>query len=467
MSTYDVDDVPDEVLAAQEREALADTAPGPGRMQAVPDRIQLYDEHAEAALLGAAMLSTTARDLLATIPAEAFYVPRHQLIAAAIHALHDDGQPADTVTIADHLHRHGHLELAGGPPAINALQGHVPSTTSAPRYAAIIRQHHALRSIQHYGTKINQLATEPGATPADIAAQAQALLDDLHDQATTGTSRLRHVPDLLDAYIDRLATRNDQDLAGITTGLADLDHAIGGLQNGRLYTVAGRPGMGKSDFGIALARNAARAGHRTHVASIEMANDEVIDRWVAAGSRIPATALSNGRLGDKAWPHITTALTDLADWPLTIDDDPATNVGTIRADARKTEAELVIIDYIQIVDTAQAESRQIEVTALARALKRLARDLEIPVVILAQLNRGPEARINKRPMLADLRESGAIEQESDVVIGLYRDEQYHEDTRDRGVMELILMKNRTGPVKTVKVAYLPDMKIIGNITGAN
>ncbi len=458
-------EVPDDVLEAQERAALADQ--GGAHLTVVPDTVDLHDETAEAALLGAAMLSTTARDVLATLQPTDFYVLRHQVIAAAIQALHDDGQPTDLITVADQLQRLGHLELAGGPPALINLQSSVPATTTAPRYASIVRHYSTLRAIQTYGTEIHTLASRPGAQPSDLAAQAQNLLDRLHDQANAGTSRLANVTDLLDDYIDRLAGRSEQDLAGVTTGLVDLDNAIGGLQPGRLYTIAGRPGMGKSDIGIAIARAAARAGHRTHVASIEMGTDEVIDRWVAAGSHIASTAISNGRLGDNDWPHITSALAELGDWPLTIDDDPSTGVGTIRADARKTGAELVVVDYVQIVDTIRAESRQIEVTALARALKRLARDLQVPVIILAQLNRGPEGRINKRPMLADLRESGAIEQESDVVIGLYRDEQYDPDTKDRGVMELILMKNRTGPMKTVRVAYLPDVKIIANIAGAN
>lgn len=462
-------DVPDHVLAAQERAALADTAPPERTLTAVPDAIQLYDPRAEAALLGAALIATAARDQLALLGADAFFTPKYKHVAAAIITLHEAGEAADAVTVYSHLDRHAHAQLGcpNGPGELIELQSATPATTSAPRYAQIIRNHATLRDMQLYGAEIAAAASNPGATPTDLASRAQTLLDQLHDKASAATSRLHQVPDLLDDYINSLELRSETPLVGVTTGLVDLDAAIGGLQKGRLYTLAGRPGMGKSDIGLAIARNAADAGHHTHVASIEMGHQEVLDRWIARGSRIPATNISNGHLGEQAWPHVSKAIADLAAVPLSINDDPTTAMGTIRSDVRKTGAELVVIDYIQIVDTARAESRQIEVTVLARALKRLARDLDVPVIALAQLNRGPEGRFDKRPQLADLRESGAIEQESDVVIGLYRDEQYHDDTKDRGVLELILLKNRTGPMKTVKVAYVPDKKIIANIAGAN
>ncbi|QXC59345.1 replicative DNA helicase [Aquihabitans sp. G128] len=476
------------ITAEEEAAALADQAQqaepprtAPRRLRSVPDRITLYDTDTEAALLGAALQSNAARDLLATVAPEAFGDPAHGHIADAIQHLHAEGQAVDYLTVADHLRRRNLLELIAGPPDPNepvpaeraaknrlmSLLVQAPSTSAAGRYATIVRDLAQLRRLGALGAEITAMVAAPGTSPTDAASAAQTLLDEVHDAAAAGTSQLNVLGDVVDQYLEELALRQDQPLAGISTGFLDLDKAIGGFQNGRLYVIAGRPGMGKSDVAIHLGRSAAEHA-AVLVTSIEMPKNELLDRWIAHGSGLSSTSITHGSLGDHGWALVTDALTDLQDLPIWIDDNPATSMATIRADVRRSGARMVIVDYLQIIETASAESRQIEVTRLARALKRLARELDIPVVALAQLNRGVEGRLDKRPQLADLRESGAIEQEADVVIGLYRDEVYDTNTKDAGVLELGLLKNRTGPNGiVVRVGYLPRTKQFANLSGAN
>ena len=435
-----------------------------GHLTAVADHAPSHDDAIEANLLGAALLSTTARDTLATLNPADFARPSHQTIAHAINTLHAQGEPVDPSIVANHLAHHGLLDTIGGPHTLLALQAGTPATSSAPRYADQIRQLATLRRLADIGQQITAAAKALAANPSTVATTAQDLLDTIHD-ANAGQDHLIAIGDAMDGYLDDLEARQGVELAGITTGLTALDRHIGGLQTSRLYVVAGRPGLGKSDIATHLARTAATAGHRTLVVSIEMTRTEVIDRWIAALSRIHANAITHGTIAERDWERIAPAIGRLSDLPLWVDDDPSATVATIRAHARRIGAELIVVDYLQLIETVKAETRQIEVTHLARSLKRLARDLEVPVVALAQLNRGVEARLDKRPMLSDLRESGAIEQESDAVIGLYRDDYYRSDSDQKGIMEMLLLKNRVGPMLTVKVAYDPATKLVGNLDG--
>lgn len=433
-------------------------------LTAVPSEAPRNDDAIEAHLLGAAMLSTAARDVLAGLDPADFLRPAHQTIAHAINTLHAQGEPVDPAIIANHLAHAGQLDTIGGPGVLLSIQAGTPATSSAPRYATVVRQLAQLRRLANLGTEITTAARALAADPGAVIATAQDLLDQIQD-AVADHDHLVAVGDALDGYLDELEARQEVELAGITTGLVALDRRTGGLQDSRLYTIAGRPGLGKSDIATHLAKAAAMDGRRVLVVSIEMTRNEVIDRWVAGIARVQATNITNGQLAERDWECISPAVARLAGLPLWIDDDPGSTVATIRAHARRIDAELVIVDYLQLVDVAKAESRQIEVTSLARALKRLARDLDVPVVALAQLNRGVEARLEKRPMLSDLRESGAIEQESDVVIGLYRDDYYRSDSDQKGILEMLLLKNRTGPTTTVKVAYDPATKLVANLGG--
>lgn len=433
--------------------------PNSRRLTAVPDRITLYDTAAEAALLGACLMGATkALDALTTVDPDAFGDPANAHIAAAITTLHADGQPIDFVTVAGHLRHHGLLDLAGGDNRLITLQAETPATTSAPRYARTIRGLARLRHLGTIGTEIAAMATSPGADPTQAAQTAQALLDQVHD-ATSTTGTLSAVGDLLEDYLTELEERAAHGSTGITTDLPNLDTLTGGLRPGTLTTIAGRPGTGKSDIAAHIARKASAQAPVLFV-SVEMSKTEMLHRWVAAETNIAADVLQTGRLDPSQWARVGPALAWLADLPLHIEDDPAATAATIRAAQRRTGAQLVIVDYLQIVTAPKAENRQLEVSAIVGSLKRLARQLEIPVIALAQLNRSMEGRADKRPTLSDLRESGAIEQDSDLVIGLYRDELYHPDTKDKGVMEALVLKNRHGATGKARLAYFPDIKRI-------
>lgn len=447
---------PAEVLDAQ---ALAEgyDAPRP-RLTAVPDRIPLYDTGAEAALLGACLRGTaTALDQLATLGPDVFGDPANAHVAAALIALHAEG-PVDHQAVASHLQRHGLTDLAGGENHLVELLADGAPASTAGRHAGTIRDLAHLRLLGTIGTEIAALATSPGADPATAAQAAQELLDRVHD-AASADGTLTAVGDLLEDYLTELEERFEHGAVGITADLPNLDTLTGGFRPGTLTTIAGRPGTGKSDIAAHIAR---QAGHQAPVVliSIEMGHQEVMHRLVAAEARINTTLLQNGDLDPSQWRRVPDAATALAALPLHIDDDPAATIASIRAAQRRTHAQLVIVDYLQIVSGPKAESRQVEVTHLVRGLKRLARQLEVPVIALAQLNRSMEGRADKRPTLSDLRESGAIEQESDVVIGLYRDELYHHDSKDKGVMEAIVLKNRHGAMGTARLAYDPAIKRI-------
>jgi len=447
---------PADVLDAQ---ALAEgyDAPRP-RLAAVPDRIPLYDTGAEAALLGACLRgTTTALDQLATLGPDVFGDPANAHVAAALIALHAEG-PVDHQAVASHLHRHGLTDLAGGPNRlIELLADGAPGSTAA-RHAGTIRDLAHLRLLGTIGTEITALATSPGADPAAAAQAAQELLDRVHD-AASADGTLTAVTDLLEDYLTELEERFEHGAVGITADLPNLDTLTGGFRPGTLTTIAGRPGTGKSDIGAHIARKAATQAPVVFV-SVEMGHQEVMHRLVAAETGIDSTALQNGNLSPSQWERIGPGLGAIGELPISIDDDPSATVASIRAAQRRSGARLVIVDYLQIVSGPKAESRQLEVTNLVRGLKRMARQLDVPVIALAQLNRGLENRADKRPTLSDLRESGAIEQESDLVIGLYRDEQHHPDTKDKGVMEALVLKNRHGATGKARLAYDPAIKRI-------
>ncbi len=448
---------PPDVLDAQ---ALAEgyDAPRP-RLTAVPDRVPLNDTDAENALIGACLLNApAAHDAIATLTPEQFHSPPNGQIAAAIAALRAEGHPTDPVTVADHLRRHGLLDHVGGQNRLITLQAAVPATSSAPRYAQIVRELASLRQLAAIGTEITALATSPGADPAAAAQAAQELLDRVHD-AASADGTLTAVTDLLEDYLTELEERFEHGAVGITADLPNLDTLTGGFRPGTLTTIAGRPGTGKSDIGAHIARKAATQAPVVFV-SVEMGHQEVMHRLVAAETGIDSTALQNGNLSPSQWERIGPGLGAIGELPISIDDDPSATVASIRAAQRRSGARLVIVDYLQIVSGPKAESRQLEVTNLVRGLKRMARQLDVPVIALAQLNRGLENRADKRPTLSDLRESGAIEQESDLVIGLYRDEQHHPDTKDKGVMEALVLKNRHGATGKARLAYFPDIKRI-------
>lgn len=416
-----------------------------------------HDLAAEQALLGAWLLRPAAIDATADLDPAAFYQPAHQAIAQAILQLHADGQPVDPVTVADQLGQGG-LDLIGGPHTLTTLQAGTPATSNAARYAHIVRRHHHRRRLLATLVEAAELlhSDEPPEHVAALLEQAAA---------THGpTGRLRYVPDEITGWLDDLEERTGP--RGLATGWVDLDRTFGGLRPGTVTLFAGRPAMGKSDVGAELARNVTAAGHRTLVVSVEMSLLELLDRWQATSIHLRRTALRDGNLSPKDWERINSpnGAARLADHPLWVLDDPEVTIPQIRATAAKIGAELIVVDYMQLLLPGQRrDSRQVEVSELSAAIKRMARALDVPVVALAQLNRQVENRTQKRPTLADLRESGSLEQDADTVVMLYRDDYYNAQAETRGVLELIVEKNRHGPRDTVKVAYQPEIGLILNL----
>lgn len=431
---------------------------------ATAQRALPHDIGSEEALIGAALLSRDARDAtIGTLGPDAFYKPAHGHIWAAITTLHDAAEPVDTVTVSEQLTRDGLLEESGGDHALVALQSATPATSNAARYASIVRSRAELRTVIHESTEAVNAAYQLDAVGARRHTDHAA---DVLDLAVTDHAP-RHIDDVLGEWMEEDQRRTAGETTCIPTGFYDLDRTLGGgIRPGQLTVTAGRTSMGKTMFGSQLALHAAKAGIVTLVCSAEMAALELADRWISATSRVNATSVRTGTIAPNDWPRVNTAIGELSCWPLWVDDRDDLTVANIRAAARSLPVlpQLIIVDYIQLLKAPQRhENRQAEVAEISSGLKRLARRLEIPIVALAQLNRAPEARSDKRPQLIDLRESGSIENDADVVIGLYRDEYYHRDTKDPGVLEAIVLKQRSGPRTTVRLHFAGDINAIFNL----
>lgn len=429
-----------------------DDTPGPG----LP-----HDLAVEEALLGTMLLSGAARTAACgTVTADDFYKPAHGHIYTAITDIHTTDDAVDATTVAAWLAGHGILDTAGGPAAIMTVLAHAGHTGNASRYAAALTELAlARRVLAATAAAAEGLRARPGAATATLAA-FQADLDAL----TPVTGTLRRIPDELEDWLDVIDERAAGTVAGLPTGWADLDEILGGLHPGQLVVVAGRPGMGKTQFGAGLALHAA-ATTTVLVASVEMALHELLDRWASATSHLHLARIRRGELGPRDMEILGGGLARMSALDLWVLDDPAATVGAVTAAARRVGAGLVIVDYLQIMDAVggRGVTREREVAQLSAGLKRLARSMQVPVVALSQLNRGLEVRSDKRPALADLRESGAIENDADVVIGLYRDEVYNPDTPDRGVIEVNVLKQRQGSTGRARLAWMPETARIENL----
>lgn len=418
-------------------------------------RVPPHDVEAERSLLGAMLL---ARDAVGAaldqqLTGADFYRPAHGHIYDAVVALYNAGEPADPVTVAAELRRSNTHDLVDDGELV-AIQGDTPSTSSAAHYSRLVADTAVLRRLLAVAGEIAEVGYTTGVDVATALDRAEALV--LGVARADHNTRTRYVRDALDEHLQLLEARHDGTVpGGVPTGLRDLDDIIGGLHPGQLIVAAGRPGMGKSAIGLTIGNNAGRAGHTTLWTSIEMGETELLDRLIASESHLDQTSLRRGQIAARDWERVSLAIGRLAETQLIVDDHPGATVTRIAARARRTKnLALVVVDYLQLVAPGQrGENRQTEVAEISVALKRLARDLKIPVLALAQLNRAVEQRADKRPLLSDLRDSGQIEQDSDVVIGLYRDEVYKPDTPDRGLLEAIVLKQRNGPLGTARLAF--------------
>jgi replicative DNA helicase len=424
-----------------------------------------HDIAAEMAVLGAMMLSSDAlADCLEMLApgSDCFFRPAHQLAYEAIRHLADDARPADILTVKDELERRGELSRAGGAEHLHSLIASVPAAANGAYYARKLLDLHARRSVGAASTRIAAIANDPALNREEIADAAHEALDQATGLSVTtaGVS----VAELLGPALDRLEAGPDT-TAGILTGWRDVDRVIPGFRPGEIIVVGGRPGSGKS---IVLLNVATQVGvHQQRpvlVCSLEMSRDECIERMISSVAGVPLASIRDRTLSEADWERIgkVHARLDAAE-TLIIEDNPELSVQGIRSRLRSMRragnpAALVIVDYLQLMTVSgkRAESRQLEVSGFSRDLKKLAKEIGVPVMVGAQLNRGPEQRSDHRPLLADLRESGALENDCDIAVLLYRDDMYHEDSARSGEIDLIIAKNRHGPKTTVALAFRGD-----------
>jgi len=411
------------------------------------------------------MLDNQTWDNVADKVAEAdFYRREHRLIFAALQRLAEDEQPFDVVTLAETLERSGELEDAGGLPYLGAIAKDTPSAANVKAYAKIVREHSVQRQLISVGTAISDMAFGPeGREAADLLDEAERRVFEIAEQAARGGGGFQPLKALLGKAVNRieLLFQRNEPITGLPSGFADFDMMTSGLQPSDLIVIAGRPSMGKTTFAINIAENVAiEAKQPVAVFSMEMPGEALAMRMMSSLGRIDQHRVRTGKLEDDEWPRLTSSVNMLAQAPMFIDDTPALSPTEVRARARRLKRELgglglIVIDYLQLMQAPGiGENRATEISAISRSLKALAKELAVPVVALSQLNRNLEQRPNKRPVMSDLRESGSIEQDADLVVFIYRDEVYNEDSKDKGLAEIIIGKQRNGPIGTVRLTFL-------------
>lgn len=428
-------------------------------------RIPPHSIQAEQSLLGGLMLDNRTWDNVADKVGEGdFYRREHRLIFAAVSRLAAAQQPFDMVTLAETLERSGELEDAGGLPYLGAIVKDTPSAANVMAYAKIVRERSVLRQLISVGTDISDIAFSPqGRDTADLLDEAERRVFEIAEQEARGGGGFQPIKTLLTRAVERIEIlfQRNEPITGLATGFTDFDMMTSGLQRSDLVIVAGRPSMGKTSFAMNVAENVAIAAKKpVAVFSMEMPGDSLAMRMMSSLGSIDQHRVRTGRLTEDEWPRLTSAVHMLSEAPIFIDDSAALSPNEVRARSRRLKREhgelgLIVIDYLQLMQVpGSAENRATEISAISRSLKALAKELEVPVVALSQLNRSLEQRPNKRPIMSDLRESGAIEQDADLIVFIYRDEVYNEDSKDKGTAEIIIGKQRNGPIGTVRLTFL-------------
>ena len=439
------------------------TMPGERDGRGEVDRTPPQDLVAEQCVLGAMLLSKDAiADVVEVLRPGDFYRPAHQTVYDTVLDLYGRGEPADPVTIAAELTREGTLAKVGGAPYLHTLIASVPTAANAAYYAEIVRERAILRRLVEAGTKVVQLgygaASGMGGDVDEVVDRAQQAVYDVTERRTSDDYfRLEDVLQQAFDEIEAMGSRGSE-VYGVPTGFRELDELTNGLHPGQLIVVAGRPGLGKSTLGMDFLRAASIKNQLASVLfSLEMGRSEITMRLLSAEANIWLTNLRTGRMTDQDWNKLARRMGEVAEAPLFIDDSPNMSMMEIRAKARRLkqrhDLKLVVVDYLQLMSSVKrVENRQQEVAEMSRSLKLLAKELEVPVVAISQLNRGAEQRQDKRPQMSDLRESGAIEQDADVVILLHREDAYEKESPRAGEADLIVAKHRNGQTKDVVVA---------------
>ena len=444
---------------------MQDTLPSslPGDAETTALKIPPHSIEAEQAVLGGVFLDKEAWDKVAErVREEDFYRKDHRIIFRAISQLSDEGMPFDIVTVAEWLENHHLLEDAGGMRNLAALAENTPSASNISSYADIVRKRSILRQLIHATTEINETVFNPqGRSSEQILEFAEQTVFEIAEQENRGRKSYQDIKEYLKDALDRVDElfHKDSPITGVATGFDDLDLKTAGLQQSDLIIVAGRPSMGKTAFAINIAEHAAiKEKMSVAVFSMEMPGEQLAMRMMSSLGRIDQHKVRTGKLDDDDWPRLTSAVGILQETRMFIDDTPALTPAELRARCRRISREhgldLVVVDYLQLMQVAgTSENRATEISEISRSLKAMAKEFNVPVIALSQLNRSLEQRTDKRPVMSDLRESGAIEQDADVILFIYRDEVYDDESPHKGMAEVIIGKQRNGPIGKVKLAF--------------
>lgn len=427
-------------------------------------KVPPHSVEAEQSVLGGLMLDNNAWEHVADVLVEQdFYRHDHQLIFRAIAQLMEQSQPVDVITLAEWHDKRGELDQVGELAYLGMLARNTPSAANITAYAEIVRERAILRQLIQVGNSISNMAFKPeGMSKEDMLDLAERYVFEIAEKGARRGGGFVQVKDVLSKVVDRIDTLFEQDssITGLPTGFMDFDEQTSGLQPSDLIIVAGRPSMGKTTFAMNIAENGAIHSKKpVAVFSMEMPADALAMRMLSSLGRIDQHRLRTGKLNDDDWPRLTSAIALLNEAPLFIDDTPALTPTELRARARRLKREhglsLIVIDYLQLMQGSgkASENRATEISEISRSLKALAKELDVPLIALSQLNRSLEQRPNKRPVMSDLRESGAIEQDADIIVFIYRDEVYNEDSQDKGKAEIIIGKQRNGPIGTVALTF--------------
>ena len=439
-------------------------------------KVSPHSIQAEQSVLGGLMLDNQTWDSVADKVVESdFYRKDHRLIFRTIQQLADKQDPFDVITLSEALDTAGQLEEAGGLAYLGMLAKDTPSAANIVAYANIVRDKSVLRQLIHVGTDISDSAFNPeGRNTAELLENAERQVFEIAEQRQRGQGGFTSIKSLLAQAVDKIETLYEQEgsITGASTGFADFDEMTSGLQPSDLIIVAGRPSMGKTTIAMNMAENIAIKGDKpVAVFSMEMPGDSLAMRMMSSLGRIDQHKVRTGKLDDDEWPRLTSAINLLAETKLFIDDTPALTPTEVRSRARRLMREhgqlgLIVLDYLQLMQSpASGDNRVQQISDISRGLKALAKELNVPVIALSQLNRNLEQRPNKRPVMSDLRESGGIEQDADVIVFVYRDEVYNPDSPDKGIAEIIIGKQRNGPIGTVRLTFLGKYTRFENFAG--
>lgn len=445
------------MVRALEEGVAADVAEQ--RLKVPPNSIE-----AEQSLIGGLMLDHVAWEKVAdVISADDFYRKDHRLIFAAIANLAETNNPCDVVTVSEYLDNRGELEQSGGLEYIATLANETPGAANARAYAKILRERSVLRALINAGNEISGSAfATDGRMASELVDAAERLVFEIAEKGSRGRAGFKHLKNILPQAVDRIDVlhQSEGEITGISTGFTEFDKLTAGLQPGELIIIAGRPSMGKTSLAINIAENAAIGSKvPTAIFSMEMPSQQLAFRMISSLGRVDQAHLRTGRFPDEDWARINTAVQLMSDAPIFIDDSAGLSPTEIRARSRRLHREhglgLIVIDYLQLMQVpGSRENRATEISEISRSLKALAKELELPIIALSQLNRSVEQRPDKRPIMSDLRESGAIEQDADLILFIYREEVYNPDTPRKGIADISIAKQRNGPIGDFPLTFV-------------